>query len=113
MIRMAHAAAVAVTVLVTATGAKAFDRDEGRGWGAYYNNHLSSYDGRPVGPPLPSLPRGYQYYNNQLIVGAGPSPWGDPYPTYAAPPHGPRYVAGPHATGSVRILRKRKAPRHR
>lgn len=108
MIRMIHAATVAVTLLAATTAANAFDRDRDHGWGAQYNNHLSSWDGRPVGPPLPALPRGYQYYNNQLIVGAGPSPWGDPYPTYAGPPYGPRYVAGPHATGSVK---KRKAPR--
>jgi hypothetical protein len=108
MIKLTHAAAAAVAVLVTATGAQAFDRDFDRGWGAYYNNHLSSWDGRPVGPPLPSLPRGYQYYNNRLIVGAGPSPWGDPYPTYVRP----GYVGAPYATGSIRTVRTRKASRH-
>lgn len=55
----------------------------GLGWGPRYNNHLSSYDGRPLGPPLTAFgpsqaysdgdprtfytPR-YQYYDGQLIV---------------------------------------------
>jgi hypothetical protein len=53
------------------------------GWGSRYNNHLSQYDGRPLGPPLTAFgpsqaysdadPRAfytprYQYYNGQLIV---------------------------------------------
>jgi hypothetical protein len=106
MTRTAFAVALAAALLAT-SGASAFDRDHDRGWGAYYNNHLSSWDGRPVGPPLPALPRGYQYYNNRLMVGAGPSPWGDPYPTYVPP----TYAGQPYVTGSVRTVRKRKTGR--
>ena len=55
----------------------------GLGWGPRYNNHLSQYDGRPLGPPLTAFgpsqgysdsdphafytPR-YQYYDGRLIV---------------------------------------------
>ncbi len=53
------------------------------GWGPRYNNHLSQYDGRPLGPPLTAFgpaqglddgdPRSfytprYQYYDGRLIV---------------------------------------------
>ncbi len=55
----------ALALLAATAESRAFDRDTG--WGAPYNSHLDSYSGRPLGPPLPSLPPGYQYYNGRLI----------------------------------------------
>ena len=71
----------------------------GLGWGTRYNNHLSSYDGRPLGPPVTAFgasqayPEGdprsfytprYQYYDGELIVIApgtyAPARKGRPHP---------------------------------
>jgi hypothetical protein len=75
------AGAVALGVAGSSGAANAFDL----GYGPRYNNHLSQYDGRPLGPPLTAFgpsqalddgdPRAfytprYQYYNGRLIVTA-------------------------------------------
>ena len=57
----------AAALLGTITGSLAFDSDSDTSWGAPYNSHLDPYNGRPLGPPLASLPPGYQYYNGRLI----------------------------------------------
>lgn len=69
MMKIGFALAVAsIAVLGTTTASLAFDNDDhDTGWGARYNSHLDPYNGRPLGPPLASLPPGYQYYNGRLI----------------------------------------------
>jgi hypothetical protein len=74
--------ALACAAIFGAAGAGSAEAG-GLGWGSQYNNHLSSYDGRPLGPPLTAFgpsqgysdadPRAfytprYQYYNGRLIV---------------------------------------------
>jgi hypothetical protein len=44
-------------LFATSAAAQPFD-DDGLGWGPHYNNHLSPYNGRPLGPPLSALPPG-------------------------------------------------------
>ena len=114
MTKMTLAMAGLALVLVN-TQTRAFDRDarDDFGWGARYNAHLSEYDGRPLGPPLPALPPCYQYYNNRLIrvpyCYQGPHLYG---------PHGPAQVGavhvGPqHVTRTHRAARARSAHRQR
>jgi hypothetical protein len=67
MTRIAAALLVAPVLLATTVESGAFDSDNDTGWGAPYNSHLDPYNGRPLGPPLPSLPPGYQYYNGRLV----------------------------------------------
>src|SRR5215212_5800248 len=55
MRKMIGAMGAALALFATSAAAQPFD-DDGLGWGPYYNNHLSPYDGRPLGPPLSSLP---------------------------------------------------------
>src|SRR5215217_4795518 len=62
MRKMIGAMCAALALFATSAAAQPFD-DDGLGWGPYYNNHLSPYDGRPLGPPLSSLPPGAEYYN--------------------------------------------------
>jgi hypothetical protein len=80
-------ALAAAALLGTATGSLAFDSDSDTGWGAPYN-------GRPLGPPLASLPPGYQYYNGRLIwvppSGVRPLAIRPPGPRQAARPAKPR-----------------------
>ena len=70
-----------LALAAASTPALAFDRGRDNlddfGWGARYNGHLSEYDGRPLGPPIPALPPGYHYYNGRLVRGA-PYPYYDP-----------------------------------
>jgi hypothetical protein len=84
----------AAALLGTATGSPAFDSDNDTGWGAPYNSHLDPYNGRPLGPPLATLPPGYQYYNGRLIwvppAGARPLYVPSPGPRQAARPSKPR-----------------------
>ena len=61
-----HGALLAPVLFALAQSpALGWERDTG--WGAPYNSHLDSYSGRPLGPPLPMLPPGYQYYNGRLV----------------------------------------------
>ena len=87
-------ALAAAALLGTATGSLAFDSDSDTGWGAPYNSHLDPYNGRPLGPPLASLPPGYQYYNGRLIwvppSGVRPLAIRPPGPRQAARPSKPR-----------------------
>ena len=77
----------------------AFDRDgDSFGWGARYNGHLSEYDGRPLGPPLPALPPGYFYYNGRLAY--SPNAYAGP-PYLGAFPTRRLYVAKPHRARSA------------
>jgi hypothetical protein len=66
--KLVGAACGAFLLSAAAASAQPFD-DEGFGWGPYYNNHLSQWDGRPVGPPLAALPPGAEYYNGVPRVG--------------------------------------------
>jgi hypothetical protein len=85
----------------------AWDRDglDSFGWGARYNGHLSEYDGRPLGPPLPALPPGYFYYNGRLAY----SPYAYDGRTYLGAVHvHPRYVAKPHRTTRARSAQRQR-----
>ena len=62
MRKMIGAMGAALALFATSAAAQPFD-DDGLGWGPYYNNHLSPYNGRPLGPPLSALPPGAEYYN--------------------------------------------------
>ena len=90
-------------IALASTGAHAFDRDgrDSFGWGARYNAHLSEYDGRPLGPPLPALPPGYQYYNGKLIR----------VPYYDPAHVGTIYVRPRHVARPSRAARARSAHR--
>jgi hypothetical protein len=103
MIKMTRAAVMASALLAATVQTEAFDRDRDRdiGWGAYYNNHLSSWNGRPLGPPLPALPPGYQYYNGRLVAGVEIAPRAYAYPGLVSRPHVRNY----------RIMRERSASR--
>src|SRR4051812_36276462 len=68
MQKMIGVMGAALALFATSAAAQPFD-DDGLGWGPYYNNHLSPYDGRPLGPPLSALPAGAEYYNG--VPGAG------------------------------------------
>ena len=81
-------------------------RGAGLGWGPYYNNHLSPYDGRPLGPPLSALPPGAEYYNGMPRAG---------YIVTLGPGYGPeRSYAYPSAQiyRPARVVRPRHAVRH-
>ena len=85
-----------------ATTAQALDREflDDFGWGGRYNQHLSEYDGRPLGPPLPALPPCSQYYNGRIIR----------VPCYyGAYPYGSYY--DPAQVGSIRPRHVVKTPR--
>lgn len=73
--------ALAGTVAVAASSPALAQGLPDFGWGPQYNNHLSPYDGRPLGPPLTAFgpvyddgdPRStyvtrYQYYNGRLVA---------------------------------------------
>ena len=74
MTRIGVVGLIGLALLAATAESRAFERDTG--WGAPYNSHLDSYSGRPLGPPLSSLPPGYQYYDGRLIrlPYAGPGP---------------------------------------
>jgi hypothetical protein len=110
--------AVGVALALGATGAAAqtWD-DEGFGWGPYYSNHLSQYDGRPLGPPLAALPPGSEYYNGAPRRGYAVTPGSayGPERAYAYPSRSyyPVQVVRPrHATRTHRVV-KRRAAEHR
>jgi hypothetical protein len=93
--------------------AQPFD-DEGFGWGPYYNNHLSPWDGRPVGPPLAALPPGSEYYNGRPRVGypVTAGPLHGPERAYRYPSYGQGYAAPPrHAVRKQRAVKRRTAGR--
>jgi hypothetical protein len=75
MRKMIAAMGAALALSATSAAAQPFDND-GLGWGPYYNNHLSPYNGRPLGPPLSALAPGAEYYNGLpragYIVTPGP-----------------------------------------
>jgi hypothetical protein len=99
IMRAGLTAAVFAAAMAASATAQAGDLRDDFGWGGYYSQHLSEYDGRPLGPPLPALPPGYQYYNGRLIQVVDPS----------LPPYG---FHGP--THSVRVHRApRRVQRHR
>ena len=62
-----NAALLALAAFIVTAAGPALARDRDFGWGAPFNSHLDSYSGRPLGPPLPTLPPGYQYYNGRLV----------------------------------------------
>jgi hypothetical protein len=84
------ALAAGLALIGTAAAAQPFDsiwdNSDIRGWGPYWNSHLSPYDGRPLGPPLSALPPGSYYYNGRLVLGG----YGYGYGPVVAPP--PRVV---------------------
>ena len=87
------------------------------GWGPYYNNHLSSYDGRPLGPPLSALPPGTEYYGGVPRTGypvtSGPIFGPERAYYYPEPAYRPVRVARPrHAVRSQRVV-KRRVAQHR
>jgi hypothetical protein len=101
-----------------AAAAQTYD-DDGHGWGPYYNNHLSQYDGRPLGPPLGALPPGTEYYNGvpragyPLTTGSAFGPE-RAYGYGAGPGYRPARVAGPrHAGRSHRVVKRRIAEHRR
>ena len=103
---MIGAMRVALALFATSAAAQPFD-DDGLGWGPYYNNHLSPYDGRPLGPPLSSLPPGAEYYNGLPRAG---------YIVTPGPGYGPERSYGyPSAQiyRPARVVRPRHALRHR
>src|SRR3954467_1791330 len=85
MRKMIEAMGAALALFATSAAAQPFD-DDGLGWGPYYNNHLSPYDGRPLGPPLSALPPVAEYYNGLPRAGytVTPGPYG-PERSYAYP----------------------------
>ena len=118
--RTIGAACVALALLIAAGAASAqpFD-DEGFGWGPYYNNHLSPYDGRPLGPPLAALPPGSEYYNGVPRVGypVTPGPAYGPERAYAYPPatayRSGKVVRRHHAARQHRVVKRRVAEHRR
>jgi hypothetical protein len=112
------AAGVACALAATGAAAQPFD-DEGFGWGPYYSNHLSQYDGRPLGPPLASLPPGSEYYNGVPRRGyvATPGPAYGPERSYRYRPvqvyRPPAAVKPRHAARPQRIVKRRIAERRR
>ena len=95
----------ALALFATSAAAQPFD-DDGLGWGPYYNNHLSPYDGRPLGPPLSALPPGAEYYNGLPRAG---------YIVTPGPGYGPERSYGyPSAQiyRPARVVRPRHALRH-
>jgi len=93
--------------------AQPFD-DEGLGWGPYYNNHLSAWDGRPLGPPLGALPPGSEYYNGVPRLGyqVAPGPAYGPGRTYRYPAYRQGYVAARrHPARKQRAVKRRVAER--
>src|SRR5215208_389707 len=84
MRKMIGAMCAALALFATSAAAQPFD-DDGLGWGPYYNNHLSPYDGRPLGPPLSALPPGAEYYNGVPRAGyiVTPGPGYGPERSYA------------------------------
>ena len=92
----------AVFTLIASTAAAQLYDDGELGWGPYYSNHLSPYDGRLLGPPLSALPPGTEYYNGVPRTG---------YPITAGPIFGPErayyYPRRVYRPGSVV-----KLPRH-
>jgi hypothetical protein len=108
----------ALVLSATAASAQTYD-DEGFGWGPYYNNHLSQYDGRPIGPPLASLPPGTEYYNGAPRRGfvATPGPAYGPERSYIYPGQ-TYYYGGPvvrprHVVRSHRSVKRRVAEHRR
>src|SRR5215208_1183756 len=71
MRKMIGAMGAALALFATSAAAQPFD-DDGLGWGPYYNNHLSPYDGRPLGLPLSSLPHYHGVPRAGYIVTPGP-----------------------------------------
>src|SRR5215217_8204187 len=86
MRKMIGAMGAALALFATSAAAQPFD-DDGLGWGPYYNNHLSPYNGRPLGPPLSALPPGAEYYNGLPRAGyiVTPGPGYGPERSYGYP----------------------------
>jgi hypothetical protein len=103
------AAGLALALSVTGAAAQTFD-DEGFGWGPYYNNHLSPWDGRALGPPLAALPPGARYYNGMPRVGypVTPGAAGSPERAYRYPSYRPAHVGSPR-----RAVRKHRPVKRR
>jgi len=104
----------ALAVFATSAAAQPFD-DDRLGWGPYYNNHLSPYDGRPLGPPLSGLPPGAEYYNGLPRAGyiVTPGPGDGPERSYAYPSaqiYRPTRVVRPHHRASAVTMPP--SPRH-
>src|SRR5215204_7145497 len=113
MNKIIAAVGAALGLFASAAAAQPAD-DEGLGWGPYYSNHLSQYDGRPLGPPLAALPPGSEYYNGAPRRGYAvtPGPAYGPERAYAYPSRSyyPVQVVRPrHATRTHRVV-KRRAP---
>src|SRR3954462_1162262 len=105
MRKMIGAMCAALALFATSAAAQPFD-DDGLGWGPYYNNHLSPYDGRPLGPPLSALPPGAEYYNGVPRAGyiVTPGPGYGPERSYAYP--------SAQVYRPARVVRPRHAVRH-
>jgi hypothetical protein len=105
MRKIIGAMCAAFALFATSAAAQPFD-DDGLGWGPYYNNHLSPYDGRPLGPPLSSLPPGAEYYNGVPRDGyiVTPGPGYGPERSYAYP--------SAQVYRTARVVRPRHAVRH-
>jgi hypothetical protein len=105
MRKMIAAMGAALALSATSAAAQPFDND-GLGWGPYYNNHLSPYNGRPLGPPLSALAPGAEYYNGLPRAG---------YIVTPGPGYGPERSYGyPSAQidRPARVVRPRHALRH-
>jgi len=105
---MIGAMGAALALFATSAAAQPFD-DDGLGWGPYYNNHLSPYDGRPLGLPLSSLPHYHGVPRAGYIVTPGPG-YG-PERSYAYPSaqiyRPTRVVRPPHAVRHHRAMKRR------
>jgi hypothetical protein len=118
MNKIIAAVGAALGLFASAAAAQPAD-DEGLGWGPYYSNHLSQYDGRPLGPPLAGLPPGSEYYNGVPRRGyvATPGPAYGPERSYRYRPvqvYRPAPAAKPrHAARSHRLVKPRIAERRR
>ena len=111
--KLVGAACGAFLLSAAAASAQPFD-DEGFGWGPYYNNHLSQWDGRPIGPPLAALPPGSEYYNGVPRVGypVTPGPLYSPQRAYRYPSYRQGHVVVPHhAARKQRAVKRRTAER--